>query len=125
MSRRFPSSARPNRAGPAKTRYHDSVVSLPRALSKLGFCSRTEATALIDQGRVMVDDRPVHSPSQRVDLRRARIAVDGRSVIADRPLYLMLNKPRGLVPTRRDPQEPGTVSDRSPLCDGSWSERVG
>src|SRR3546814_271009 len=62
----------------------------------------------------MVDDRPFHSPSQRVDLRRARIAVDGRSVIAERPLYLMLNKPRGLVTTRRDPQERGTVYDCLP-----------
>src|SRR3546814_5991778 len=47
-------------------------------------------------------------------LRRARIAVDGRSVIAERPLYLMLNKPRGLVTTRRDPQERGTVYDCLP-----------
>src|SRR3546814_17859509 len=62
----------------------------------------------------MVDDRPVHSPSQRVDLRRARIAVDGRRVIAERPLSLMLNKPRGLVTTRRDPPELGTVYDCLP-----------
>src|SRR3546814_11990975 len=95
--------SRPSRAGAAKTRDHDGWVSLPRALSKRGVCSRTEATALIDQGRVMVDDRPVQSPSQRVDLRRARIAVDGRSVIADRLLYFMLNKAPRRVTTRRDP----------------------
>src|SRR3546814_11461995 len=70
--------------------------------------------ARIDQGWVMVGDRPIHSPSQLVYLRRARIAVDGRSVIAERPLYLMLNKPRGLVTTRRDPQERGTVYDCLP-----------
>ncbi|HZG33656.1 MAG TPA: S4 domain-containing protein, partial [Sphingopyxis sp.] len=108
MSRYVLSGFRPGRTEPAKTRYHDGVVSLPRALSKLGFCSRTEATALIDQGRVTVDDRPVRSRAQRVDLQRARIAVDGQVVVAERPIYLLLNKPRGLVTTRRDPQERGT-----------------
>lgn len=94
--------------------YHGSVASLPRALSKLGLCSRTEAAALIEAGRVTVDGRPAGSLSQRVDLERARIAVDGRAVIAERPVYLMLNKPRGIVTTRRDPQQRGTVYDCLP-----------
>lgn len=114
MSRYALPGSRSGRTGPAKTRYHDSVVSLPRALSKLGFCSRTEAATLIDQGRVRVDDRPVRSQAQRVDLQRARIAVDGHVIVAERPIYLMLNKPRGLVTTRRDPQERGTVYDCLP-----------
>lgn len=116
MSRHISPGSRPRRTGPAKTRtrYHDGVVSLPRALSKLGYCSRTEAATLIDEGRVTIDDRPARSQSQRVDLRRARVAVDGRVIIAERPVYLMLYKPRGLVTTRRDPQERGTVYDCLP-----------
>lgn len=50
----------------------------------------------------------------RVDLTRARIAVDGAPVAAERKCYFMLNKPRGLITTRRDPQERGTVYDCLP-----------
>ncbi len=86
-----------------------AVVSLPRALSKLGFCSRTQAEALIAEGRVRVDGRVVRNATSRVDPARARIAVDDLPVLAERKVYLMLNKPRGLVTTRDDPQERATV----------------
>lgn len=86
-----------------------AVVSLPRALSKLGFCSRTQAEALIAEGRVRVAGRLVRDPTIRVDPARAEIAVDGQSVTAERKVYLVLNKPRGLVTTRDDPQERATV----------------
>lgn len=90
------------------------VVSLPRALSKLGFCSRTEAVALIEAGRVSVDGRSARSVTLRVDPARSRIMVDGTAISAETKVYLMLNKPRGLVTTRRDPQERGTVYDCLP-----------
>lgn len=90
------------------------VVSLPRALSKLGFCSRTEAAALIESGRVSVDGRIARSVALRVDLGRSRILVDGAAIAAKAKVYLMLNKPRGFVTTRRDPQERLTVYDCLP-----------
>src|SRR5690606_10330455 len=90
------------------------VVSLPRALSKLGFCSRTEGAALIEAGRVTVNGRAAGSASLRVDPARDRIAVDGGVIAAEAKVYLMLNKPRGLVTTRRDPQDRGTVYDCLP-----------
>ncbi|MGV7121323.1 pseudouridine synthase [Sphingopyxis sp. 550A] len=91
-----------------------STVSLPRALSKLGHCSRTEALALIEAGRVLVDGRPARSASLRVDMAKAVIAVDGGKIIAQDKIYLVLNKPRGTVTTRRDPQQRGTVYDCLP-----------
>ncbi|CCW17267.1 Ribosomal large subunit pseudouridine synthase B [Sphingobium indicum BiD32] len=90
------------------------AVSLPRALSKLGYCSRTEALALIEAGRVLVNGRPARSASQRVDMSQAVIVVDGGRIAAQDKIYLMLNKPRGIVTTRRDPQQRGTVYDCLP-----------
>jgi len=104
----------PDHIARARARHAETIVSLPRALSKRGFCSRTEALGLIAAGRVRVDGRPALSPTLRVDLVRARIAVDGAEVAAQAKLYLMLNKPRGLVTTRRDPQARGTVYDCLP-----------
>ncbi|TPL03124.1 MULTISPECIES: pseudouridine synthase [unclassified Mesorhizobium] len=86
-------------------------VSLARALSKLGFCSRTQAEHFVAEGRVQVGGKTVRDALLRIDPDRDRITVDGERVIAERKVYLMLNKPRGLVTTRDDPEGRGTVYD--------------
>ncbi|MDL2401507.1 pseudouridine synthase [Rhizobium mayense] len=86
-------------------------VTLPRALSKLGYCSRAQAEALIASGRVAVDGRKITDPAAWIDLDRARIAVDGTEISAEKKLWFMLNKPRGLVTTRDDPEGRPTVYD--------------
>ena len=88
---------------------HQANVSLARALSKLGYCSRTQARALIQAGRVQVNGTVQRAPSLRVDVRRDRIAVDGRRVAAADNVYLILNKPRGLVTTTTDERGRKTV----------------
>ena len=107
-------AARPATRRARSPAHSASTLSLPRALSKLGYCSRTEALSLIDAGRVLVDCKPARSASQRVDMASAVITVDGGKVIAQDKVYLMLNKPRGIVTTRRDPQQRGTVYDCVP-----------
>jgi 23S rRNA pseudouridine2605 synthase len=102
----------PSSRGVGRPRHQNgAVVSLPRALSKLGFCSRTQAEALITEGRVRVDGRVFRNATARVDPARACITVDGQPVVAERKVYLMLNKPRGLVTTRDDPHERAKVYD--------------
>jgi 23S rRNA pseudouridine2605 synthase len=85
------------------------VVSLSRALSKLGYCSRSEAEALVIAGGVTVNGQPVRNPSARVDPARDRIAVDGERVRGARRVYLALHKPTGLVTTAADELERPTV----------------
>jgi 23S rRNA pseudouridine2605 synthase len=85
------------------------AVSLARALSKLGVCSRSEAERLVRDGRVSVGGVTVREPSRRGDPARDRIAGDGERVGAGRKVYLALNKPRGLVTTRDDPRGRETV----------------
>ncbi|MEI9429783.1 pseudouridine synthase [Mesorhizobium sp. Cs1299R1N3] len=84
-------------------------VSLVRALSKLGLCSRAQAQVLIAAGRVRVGGKVVRDAALRVDMNRDRIVVDGEAVVAERKVYVMLNKPRGFVTTRDDPLERDTV----------------
>ncbi len=88
-----------------ETEQHQSLkgfASLPRALSKLGFCSRTQAEELIKKGDVLVNNRPAMNPKQRVHLSRDKITVKGKSVKSAEKIYIILNKPAGYVTTRVD-----------------------
>ncbi len=84
---------------------------LARVLSKQGICSRTEAARWVAAGRVSVDGRVVRDPEFPVVAGRQRVAVDGRGIeeMATRRLYLMLNKPRGLLTTASDERGRDTV----------------
>ena len=84
---------------------------LARALSKLGVCSRSRAWELIVQGRVRVNGAERRDPLSRVRLNRDRITVDGKPVGEPDRVYVMLNKPRGLVTTAADEKGRATVFD--------------
>ena len=87
---------------------------MARVLSKRGLCSRTQASAWIQAGRVQVDGRVVRDPEFPTVAGRHRIAVDGRG-LDEAPrerFHLMLNKPRGLVTTVSDDKGRETVMDR-------------
>jgi 23S rRNA pseudouridine2605 synthase len=87
----------------------DPIASIARALSKLGYCSRAEGERLVAAGRVCVNQRLVQDIAHRVNLRRDRLEVDGNAVVSKQQVYLMLNKPRGLVTTASDEKGRDTV----------------
>jgi 23S rRNA pseudouridine2605 synthase len=84
-------------------------VGLARALSKLGYCSRSQAAKLIRAGRVQLNGAARHDPQTPVRLNRDRIRVDGQAVTPETKIYLALNKPRGIVTTASDEQGRETV----------------
>lgn len=84
-------------------------ISLPRALSRLGYCSRKKAFDLISRGLVSVNSRIITNPALRVDPARDLIEVAGEKLKEKEKVYLMLNKPRGLVTTTSDEKGRATV----------------
>lgn len=86
-----------------------SRTGLARALSKLGHCSRSQGVLLVRAGRVTLNGRPCREPEKPVLLEQDRVAVDGIPLVTAAPVYVMLNKPRGLVTTASDEQGRDTV----------------
>jgi 23S rRNA pseudouridine2605 synthase len=100
-------------------------AGLARALSKLGFCSRTRAKALVLDGRVQVKGNVCREPGAPVDPERDRIQVDGCRLDGAVKIYLMLNKPRGLVTTAADEKGRGTIYSCLAEVDLPWLAPVG
>jgi 23S rRNA pseudouridine2605 synthase len=84
-------------------------TGLARALSKLGYCSRSQAAELIRAGRVRLNGAVRRDPEAPVRLHGGRIEVDGNPIGANAKIYLMLNKPRGVVTTASDEKGRETV----------------
>jgi 23S rRNA pseudouridine2605 synthase len=84
-------------------------VGLARALSKLGYCSRSQAVALIRAGRVRVNGNLRRDPESPVRIDKDRILVDDSALGTQAKIYWMMNKPRGLVTTASDEKGRETV----------------
>jgi 23S rRNA pseudouridine2605 synthase len=86
-------------------------VALVRALSKLGYASRSQAYGLVRSGRVLVNGRVATDPATLVAPGLTRIEIGGAAVEPQPWICIALNKPRKVVTTRRDPEGRSTVYD--------------
>jgi 23S rRNA pseudouridine2605 synthase len=83
---------------------------LQKVLARAGIASRRAAEALIVAGRVRVNGRVESELGVRVD-RRARVELDGKRLVAEPLVYIVLHKPRGVVCTLKDPEGRPSVGE--------------
>jgi 23S rRNA pseudouridine2605 synthase len=105
-----PKQLRTHSHGASKARQ----AGLARALSKLGYCSRSQAVELIRAGKVQLNGVIIRNPESPVRLGKDRITVEGKPLGPAEKIYLALNKPRGIITTASDEKGRNTVYSLPP-----------
>jgi len=80
-------------------------------MSKLGYCSRSRAAALIHAGRVSLNGNIRRDPETPVSGKHDKIAIDGKVIEPEAKIYVMMNKPCGVVTTASDEKGRETVCE--------------
>lgn len=117
----MPSSRHPPTASAPVAPRH----GLARVLSKRGVCSRSQAEQWVRAGRVAVGGRVVRDPEHPIAAGQGGITVDGQPVGEAARVYLMFNKPRGLVVSAADERGRATVYDALAAAGLPWLGPVG
>src|SRR5262245_3069381 len=96
----------------AAVEYAVAMERLQKILSQAGVASRPASDQLMLEGGVTVNGPTVRELGTKADPAADALRVDGRRIrLAEQHRYLLLNKPRGYVTTRSDPQRRPTVLD--------------
>ncbi|MFC9335310.1 pseudouridine synthase [Arthrobacter sp. NPDC057009] len=110
---RRPSRGRGPRTDVPQSEFHDADgVRLQKIMASAGVASRRVCEEMIAEGRVEVDGKVVTELGVRVDPKTAVIHVDGlRIQLDDTLVYMVFNKPKGVVSTMEDPEGRPCISD--------------
>lgn len=98
---------------------------LARVLSKLGICSRSQAEQWVRDGRVSVDGRVIRDAEYPVHVDRQKVSVDGKPAQAVDKVYVVINKPRGLIVSAADEQGRDTIYSSLAAAGLPWLGPVG
>jgi 23S rRNA pseudouridine2605 synthase len=77
---------------------------LQKILARGGLASRRAAERLIAEGQVRVNGRVVTELGTKADPYKDKVEVNGQRIVAERAVYVVLHKPRGVVTTMSDPE---------------------
>ncbi len=98
----------------------EDLVRLNRYIANSGICSRREADELISQGLVKVNGEVVTELGTKVRPHDT-VKVEDKKVTPEKPIYILLNKPKGYITSTSDPDGRQTVLD---LIDLPGKERI-
>jgi 23S rRNA pseudouridine2605 synthase len=91
-----------------------SAVRLQKFLAEAGVASRRAAEQLIRNRHVEVNGEVVVELGTKVDPAKDRVTVDGQPARIRRKVYVAVNKPKGYISTRSDPEKRRIITDLLP-----------
>ncbi|SIS28168.1 ribosomal large subunit pseudouridine synthase B [Chryseobacterium shigense] len=89
---------------------HKDTIRLNKYIANSGICSRREADELITQGLVEVNGVVVNEMGYQVQ-KTDKVVFDGQGITPEKPVYVLLNKPKGYISTTKDDKARKTVMD--------------
>jgi len=87
------------------------MVRINKYLADSGVTSRRKAEEFILQGRVSVNNQLIIDLSFKVNPDKDEVQIDGEKIRVKKNIYLLLNKPKGVVSTTSDEKKRKTVID--------------
>jgi len=84
---------------------------LQKVISQAGVASRREAETLIKEGRVVVNGKVVTELGTKVDSNNDKVSVDGKLIGSQENIYIVMNKPKGVITSVKDDRGRKTVID--------------
>jgi len=87
------------------------LIRLNRFIAESGTASRRKSEEFILQGRVSINDKIITELSFKVDSDKDVVRIDDEKIIPKRHIYLIMNKPKGVVTTTDDEKNRKTVVD--------------
>ena len=82
---------------------------LDKTVAKQMNLSRSGARQLIRSGAVEVNDKKIFAADEQIDINSDELKISGKIVTVRRYLYIMLNKPSGVLSAAKDPDCPTVV----------------
>ncbi|WP_042162685.1 pseudouridine synthase [Paenibacillus gorillae] len=87
---------------------------LQKILAQAGIASRRKCEEMILAGQVEVNGEKVTTLGVKADSATDVITVNGKPIRSEKKVYLMLNKPKGVITSAKDPQGRKVVADFLP-----------
>ncbi len=122
IGKNFKSRPKKVRTSPATVQKQgdDGLIRLNKYIANAGVCSRREADSLISLGEVRVNGKVVTELGTKVK-PTDKVTYSGKVLNPEKPMYVLLNKPKNFITTTEDPEERNTVMQ---LVSNACKERI-
>ena len=82
-----------------------AMERIDKIIASQGLYSRSDVKYMVNKKRITVDGKVVTSASQKADVDKNEILLDGKPFVVKKQIYLMLNKPKGYVSATEDKKQ--------------------
>ena len=82
-----------------------AMERIDKIIASQGLYSRSDVKYMVNRKRITIDGKVVTSASQKADVDKNEIMLDGKPFVVKKQIYLMLNKPKGYVSATEDKKQ--------------------